>query len=284
MPEVSSGGVPIRWEEVGSPTGQPVLLVHGFASNGAQNWLRSGWENPLSEAGIRAIVVDLRGHGRSGRPAGREHYGSDLFVADLVAAIDAAGGEQVGYLGYSLGARLGWDLAIAHPDRIGRLVLGGFAVRSPMRDFDVEAARSWISQGTAVADPLTRGLLEVAALVPDNDLARLVDVVEGVSSDELEAVANGPVPSPPTCIINGERDTTATGGAALAAEIGAEYVELKARSHSSAVSSHRFKEAAIAWLKGSPAPVDDRRDLRIRGVASGSSQPGHRPATRKAQS
>ena len=284
MPEVSSGGIPIRWEEAGSPTGRPVLLVHGFASNGAQNWLRSGWENPLAEAGIRAILVDLRGHGRSARPAGPEHYSSELFVADLVAVMDAAGAERVGYLGYSLGARLGWELAIAHPDRIGRLVLGGFAVRSPMRDFDVEAARSWISQGTAVADPLTRGLLELASLVPGNDLARLVDVADGLRGDELEDVSDGPVPSRPTCIINGERDTTATGGAALAAEIGAEYVELKARSHSSAVSSHRFKEAAIAWLKGSPAPVDDRRDLRIRGVASGSSQPGHRPATRKAQS
>jgi hypothetical protein len=75
-----------------------------------------------------------------------------------------------------------------------------------------------------------------------------LDVVEGILGDELPSVAGGPEPSMPTQIVNGERDTIAVGGDALARAIGAEYVEVKARSHSSAVSSGTFKEAATTWL------------------------------------
>ncbi|MCR2764032.1 alpha/beta hydrolase [Microbacterium sp. zg.B48] len=249
MPTVQSGGVPISWDDVGSADGRPVLLVHGFASNGAQNWRRTGWDTALHEAGLRGIVVDLRGHGNSGRPPGAEHYRHELFLADLVAVLEALHLDRVGYLGYSFGARLGWDLAIAHPRRIGPLVLGGFASDSPLTDFDLDAARTATFRGTAITHPPTAALMRMAALVPGNDLSRLMDVVEGIRADALPPLRHGAAPATPTCIVNGERDTIAAGGDALARAIGAEYVSLPARSHTSAVSSRRFKEAATAWLK-----------------------------------
>jgi len=248
MGTVLSAGTAVSWEEIGSADGPPVLVVHGFASNGAQNWRRSGWDIPLADAGLRGIVVDLRGHGESGRPAGPEHYSTELLLADLVAVMDAAGAEQVGYLGYSLGSRLGWDLAITHPGRIRRLVLGGFGPVSPLADIDLESARAAVFRGTAITHPPTAALMQTAALVPGNDLALLLDVAEGIRRDEMPSVADGPAPPAPTCIANGDRDTVATGGEALARSIGAQYVPLKARSHSTAITSRTFKEAATSWL------------------------------------
>jgi pimeloyl-ACP methyl ester carboxylesterase len=248
MPTVESGGLPISWEEVGSAGGRPVLVVHGFASNGAQNWRRTGWDVALEQAGLRGIVVDLRGHGASARPSGPENYTTALFLDDLVAVMDAVGAEQVGYLGYSFGSRLGWDLAITHPDRIRRLVLGGFGPDSPLADFDLDAARAAVFRGTTIVHPATAALMQMAALVPGNDVSLLLDVVEGIRRDEVPSIAGGPTPSTPTCIVNGDRDTIAVGGKELAGAIGGDYITLPARSHSSAVSSRIFKEAAITWL------------------------------------
>lgn len=249
MTSVESAGVTISWQEIGPADGRPVLVVHGFGSNRAANWLDAGWETTLSEAGFRAILVDLRGHGDSGRPIGAEHYRTEQFLDDLLAVLDALGLDRVGYLGYSFGARLGWDLAIAHPERIERLVLGGFSLSSPMADFDVAGARAFIADGTEIGHPLTAALMRMSALVPGTDLARLVDVVEGISGDSLPPVGDGPVPAAPMCIVVGERDEIAAGAGELAAEIGAEFVELKARSHTSAITARGFKEAAVDWLR-----------------------------------
>lgn len=250
MPSIESAGATISWRELGPADGRPVLVVHGFGSNGASNWLDAGWETPLTEAGFRSIVVDLRGHGDSGHPVGPEHYRPEVFLEDLIAVLDALGLERVGYLGYSFGARLGWDIGIRHPERVDRLVLGGFSLTSPMTDFDVEAARAFIADGSEIAHPLTGALMRMSALVPGSDLARLVDVVEGIKDAELPAVGDGPVPAAPICIVVGERDEIAAGAGELAAEIGATYVELKARSHSSAITARGFKEAAVEWLRG----------------------------------
>jgi len=248
MPVVDSAGTPIAVEEIGPADGRPVLVVHGFGSNRAANWLDAGWAEPLTEAGFRAILVDLRGHGESGKPVGAEHYRQECFIADLIAVLDALGLERVGYLGYSFGARLGWELALAHPERIDRLVLGGFSLASPMASFDVEAARAFIASGAEIAEPGTAALMRMAALVPGAELERLVDVVEGVRDAESAPVAAGTAPAAPLEIVVGERDEIATGAAALAAELGAEFVELKARSHTSAITARGFKEAAVGWL------------------------------------
>ena len=248
MPSVESAGATISWEEIGPADGRPVLVVHGFGSTRGANWLDAGWEAPLAEAGIRAILVDLRGHGESGRPEGAEHYRPELFLGDLIAVLDALGLERVGYLGYSFGARLGWDLGLAHPERIDRLVLGGFALGSPMPDFDVAAARAFIADGTEIEHPLTAALMRMSGLVPGADLARLVDVVEGIRDEVLPPASEGPVPAAPMCIVVGERDEIAAGAEELAAAIGAEFVELKARSHTSAVTARAFKQAAVEWL------------------------------------
>jgi pimeloyl-ACP methyl ester carboxylesterase len=48
-----------------SGPGDPVCLVHGFASNHAVNWVNTLWVKALGDAGYRVIALDNRGHGRS---------------------------------------------------------------------------------------------------------------------------------------------------------------------------------------------------------------------------
>ena len=49
--------------------GEPVLLIHGFASIHAVNWVSTGWVRTLNDAGYRVIAFDNRGHGQPRRRA-----------------------------------------------------------------------------------------------------------------------------------------------------------------------------------------------------------------------
>lgn len=110
-----SGGVRIAWEESGS--GTPVLLTHGLG------YARWGWEPlaaPLAEH-HRVIMFDNRGIGESDVPAGP--YTVRLMMQDAVAVLDAVGVDRAHVVGTSLGGMVAQELAAAHPERVGRLVL-----------------------------------------------------------------------------------------------------------------------------------------------------------------
>ena len=65
MNRFDSDGVSIAYFEEGE--GDPVLLIHGFASNAQINWVATNWVKTLTEAGYRVIAFDNRGHGRSAK-------------------------------------------------------------------------------------------------------------------------------------------------------------------------------------------------------------------------
>ena len=58
----TSDGIDIAYLDEGE--GEPILLIHGFASNLAVNWGATGWIDTLKRAGRRVIAMDVRGHGR----------------------------------------------------------------------------------------------------------------------------------------------------------------------------------------------------------------------------
>ena len=63
MPQFSHDGLELAYIDEGPSDGQPILLVHGFASNIKVNWISPGWVHTLNGAGYRTIAFDNRGHG-----------------------------------------------------------------------------------------------------------------------------------------------------------------------------------------------------------------------------
>ena len=63
MPSFNNGDVEIAYLDEGE--GEPILLVHGFASTKNVNWVYPAWVSELTKAGRRVIALDNRGHGKS---------------------------------------------------------------------------------------------------------------------------------------------------------------------------------------------------------------------------
>ncbi len=99
--------------------GYPVVLLHGFPEL-AYSWR---FQVPaLAEAGFRVIAPDLRGYGGSDKPPDTEAYRLSALVADVLGVLDALEGERAVVVGHDWGSIIGWNLALAHADRVERLV------------------------------------------------------------------------------------------------------------------------------------------------------------------
>jgi pimeloyl-ACP methyl ester carboxylesterase len=112
-----NGDISLHYEITGA--GAPVLLVMGLGMN-ATGWWRT--VPILAEAGLQVLAFDNRGVGRSDRPPGP--YSLATMAQDAVCVLDAAGVERAHVYGISLGGMIAQEIALAHPDRVDRLVLG----------------------------------------------------------------------------------------------------------------------------------------------------------------
>jgi len=127
MHSFRNDGIDIAYLDEGE--GDPVVLVHGFASTKEVNWLHPGWVSTLTRAGRRAIALDNRGHGASAKLYDPAAYHSAVMAEDVRALIDHLGIPRADVMGYSMGARIAAFLVLAHPDRVRGVVLGGLGIR-----------------------------------------------------------------------------------------------------------------------------------------------------------
>src|SRR5262245_62745320 len=130
MPNFQSDGVRIAYWDEGE--GNPILLIHGFASNVATNWIDPGWGRTLTESGRRVIALDNRGHGQSEKLYDPERYGAPTMAEDARRLLDHLNIARADVMGYSMGARISAFLALAHPERVRSATfagLGGNMVR-----------------------------------------------------------------------------------------------------------------------------------------------------------
>ncbi|MGD8166323.1 alpha/beta fold hydrolase [Herbiconiux sp. P16] len=251
MPVVLSQGVRIAYERFGDPAHPPVLLVHGFASSRDGNWLRAGWARPLTEGGFSGIAVDLRGHGESDRPRAISAYGPSRFHADLVAVLEELGIGSAHLLGYSLGARLSWELALRHPARVRSLVLGGMPVSGSFVGFDLAQARAAVERTAAAGDPTTARYLAMMQAGADNDPHALLRLAEAVRRREFRPRER--IPRQPMLIVAGGDDDIAAESEQLAADIPhASFLPLPGRNHINAITSRVFKAATVEFLQAQP--------------------------------
>ena len=120
-------GVDIAYLDEGE--GEPIVLVHGFASTKEVNWVYPGWVSTLTRAGRRVIALDNRGHGASTKLYDPAAYHSAVMAEDVRALLDHLGIARADVMGYSMGARIAAFLALAHPERVRSVVLGGLGIR-----------------------------------------------------------------------------------------------------------------------------------------------------------
>ncbi len=127
MPSFHHGEIEIAFLDEGA--GEPVVLVHGFASTKEVNWINPGWVTTLTRAGRRVIALDNRGHGQSSKPSDPAAYHSATMADDVRALLDHLGLERADVMGYSMGARMTAFLAVNHPARVRSIILGGLGIR-----------------------------------------------------------------------------------------------------------------------------------------------------------
>jgi 2-succinyl-6-hydroxy-2,4-cyclohexadiene-1-carboxylate synthase len=230
-------GVTLAYETWGSGC-RPLVLLHGFTGN------RSAFEHlrPLLGHAVRAIAVDLPGHGETPLPARRGREGFLETVEALVRLVDGLGGGPVDLLGYSQGARLALAAAVHAPERFGRLILEGGSPglhrrqeRAERRMADAQLAALLRTRGLEAflaqweALPLFDGLRQ---LPPERQEAlrarRRAATAEGLAG-ALECLGLGVQPDYwptlhrqrlPTLLLTGARDAKFTGLARrMAAEL-----------------------------------------------------------------
>src|ERR1700719_3113776 len=119
----SAGLVELAYFDEGD--GDPIVLVHGFASNKEVNWVQPGWVATLTRAGRRTIALDNRGHGASTKLYDPALYHSDLMADDIRALLDHLGLARADVMDYSMGAINAAFLALAHGESVRSAILGG---------------------------------------------------------------------------------------------------------------------------------------------------------------
>ena len=155
MPKITLNGAELAYDDIAppGPVQRTILLLHGFASNRAEGWRRTGWYAALERRGFRTIALDQRGHGESLRSHDPADYGRSIMAADALALLDHLGVGRVDVLGYSMGTRTAMQMALDAPDRISNLLLGGVGDKlfDPPRAGGVEA----MAEAMAAEDPAT---------------------------------------------------------------------------------------------------------------------------------
>jgi len=140
----SFDGVELAVHRLGA--GRPVLLLHGLFSSAQMNWIRFGHAAKLAEAGLEAIMPDLRAHGESDAPHDPAAYPPDVLRRDVMAIVEELGLTDFDLAGFSLGARTA-ARAVMNGLVPRRLVLGGMGL---------EGLTGWVGRGSFFVDAIDR--------------------------------------------------------------------------------------------------------------------------------
>jgi pimeloyl-ACP methyl ester carboxylesterase len=250
----NSGGVRIAYVDVAPETGSgdPVLLIHGFASNHAVNWVNTLWVTTLTRAGFRVIALDNRGHGQSEKLHRPEDYDSSIMAGDARRLLDHLGIERADIMGYSMGARIAAFLAVIDPSRARSLMMGGLGIRLvhgvglPLGIADAMEAPS----AEGVTDPMQR-MFRLFAEQTKSDLKALAACIRGsrqtLTEEDVASIRA------PTLIAVGTADTVAGPAQELADLMpNARVLDIPGRDHNLAVGDKVHKQGVLAFLSERP--------------------------------
>lgn len=250
MPRFHHGAVEIATLDEGS--GDPIVLIHGFASTKEVNWVHPGWVATLTGAGRRVIALDNRGHGGSTRLYDPADYHTERMAADVAALMDHLGIARADVMGYSMGARIAAFLAQAGPQRVRSLILGGLGFRLVDGVGLPESIAAALEAPSLedVTDPQGRQFRAFADQT-GSDRRALAACIRGsrqvLSRDAVAAIRL------PVLVAVGTKDDVAGSAEALAALIpGARALPIPNRDHMLAVGDKVFKAGVLQFLKERP--------------------------------
>jgi len=250
MGSFANGEVEIAYLDEGD--GDPIVLVHGFASTKEVNWVHPGWVATLTRDGRRVIALDNRGHGTSGKLYDPWAYHSATMADDVRALLDHLKIERADVMGYSMGARITAFLAVKHSERIRSAVLGGLGIRLvegvglPESIADALEAPSLDD----VRDPTGR-VFRIFAEQTKSDLRALAACIRG-SRQTLGRTEVGAIRAP-VLVAVGTKDQVAGSAQELAALIpDARALDITDRDHMLAVGDKVFKQGVLEFLNQRP--------------------------------
>jgi pimeloyl-ACP methyl ester carboxylesterase len=251
MQEFSSAGVRIAFideKPTGADLGEPIFLIHGFASTHAVNWVFPQWVKTLTGAGRRVIALDNRGHGRSEKLYDPAAYAAAILAEDARALLDHLGLERADVMGYSMGARITAFLAAAHPERVRSAILGGIGYNL-VHGANLPSGIADAMEALSVADLTdpTQKMFRTFAEATKSDLKALAACIRGnrqfLSMEAAQRI------NLPVLVAVGSKDTVAGDAAPLAALFPqGHFLDIPNRDHNLAVGDKIYKEGVLKFL------------------------------------
>ena len=250
MPSFHNGAVDIAFLDEGE--GDPIVLVHGFASTKNVNWVYPAWVSELRKNGRRVIALDNRGHGDSAKLYDPAQYSIAEMASDVTALMDHLGIKAADIMGYSLGGRIAAHIALATPKRLRSAIFGGIGMAMIEGGGPGENVASALEASSIdeVTDPVGKTFRAFADQTRSDRLA-LAACMRGsrslISREEAGRIAV------PVLVAVGTIDDVSGSGPALGALIpGAKVLDIPNRDHMRAVGDRVYKDGVLEFLSKRP--------------------------------
>lgn len=228
--------------------GQPIVLVHGFASSAKANWIGPGWVNTLNDAGYRVIALDNRGHGGSTKYYSEDDYTLADMASDVSSLIDNLNLEMPHVMGYSMGARITTTLAHLRGAELGKIIIAGNGYNMIEGGFDTNIVRdALLAESEQDVEPGLGLNFRLFAEKTGNDLKALAACIKGrnIERSVFESLQNE------TLVIIGDEDDIAVRGDELAALMpNGRFESVPKRNHMNVVGDKVYKAKVLEFLGG----------------------------------
>ena len=246
MPSFHHGDVEISYLDEGE--GDPILLVHGFASTKNVNWVYPTWVSELKKCGRRVIAFDNRGHGDSAKLYDSNAYEIAIMASDITALMDHLNIERADVMGYSLGSRMTAIVARSRPERLRSAIFGGIGIGLIEGGGPGENVAEALEANSLddVTDPVGRTFRAFADQTR-SDRRALVACLRGsrrlMTREEAAGIAV------PVLIAVGTADQVAGSAQALGRIIpGSHVLDIPNRDHMRAVGDKVYKSGVLDFL------------------------------------